>query len=373
MSRISGRLRIFARALPRFVSKRLNLLIGRRQRPRQVSRILIVHHLLLGDTLMLTALLAALRARYSASEIIMTCPQAIVPLYTNKPYGVEVIAFNPHEAQTVKNVLISGPFDLGIVPGDNRHTWLALAADCLWIIAHAEDIPGWKNWPVDELIPFPSYPISWCDMVAQLAGADGSLRYCPEDWRAPDAKAFYLPTRPYVVLHLGASTPLKYWPSSRWEALAKWLEAQGYQPIWSAGIDQSALILDSDPENRYLNYSNQLDLAQLWQLLLGAAALVCPDTGVAHLGRLTNTPTLVLFGPGSKQVSGAGLFWQDSPFVALSEPDIACRDQKFLFRRHREWIRRCGRSMRECNQPLCMEALNNQCVETALTALLKRV
>lgn len=371
MSRAAGRLLLFARALPRFAGQLLARLAGKRQRPTEIRRILVAHHLLLGDTLMLTALLAVLHHRYPSAALCMTCPQAITPLYAGKPYGIEVIAFNPRQSGTIKAVLASGPYDLAIVPGDNRHSWLALAAGSRWIVAHADDTPAWKNWPVDEAIPFPATPTAWGDMAAQLGGGDGSLRYQPSDWPAPAAKPFALPRQPYVVLHPGASTPLKYWPAERWTQLAEWLVKQGYQPVWSAGAKETELIEAADPEQRYPNFAGQLDLAQLWQLLAGAAALVCPDTGVAHLGRLTGTPTLALFGPGNALISGAGTFWADSPFVALTETEISCRNQTILFRRHKDWIRRCGRSTRECQQAVCMDALDLDRVKQALASLLQ--
>ncbi|MBE9608070.1 glycosyltransferase family 9 protein [Chitinilyticum litopenaei] len=342
-----------------------------RRRPAQIHRILIAHHLLLGDTLMLTALLAALRQRYPSARLVMTCPQAITPLYSTHPYGVEVIGFNPRQADTVQAVLRSGPYDLGIVPGDNRHAWLALAAGCRWIVAHADDTPAWKNWPVDEAIPFPDTPTAWGDMAAQLGGGDGSLRYRPSDWPAPAAKPFAQPRQPYVVLHPGASTPLKYWPSDRWIQLAAWLVEQGYQPVWSAGAKETALIDTVDPQGLYPSFAGQLDLAQLWQLLAGAAALICPDTGVAHLGRLTNTPTLALFGPGNALISGTGQFWADSTFVALTETDISCRNQTVLFRRNKDWIRRCGRNTAQCASVQCMDSLDLVRVKIQLSRILQ--
>jgi putative hemolysin len=54
--RFAGRARVVARALARRVPT-----LGRRKSPREPRRILIAHHLLLGDTLMLTSLAAKLR------------------------------------------------------------------------------------------------------------------------------------------------------------------------------------------------------------------------------------------------------------------------------------------------------------------------
>jgi len=370
MSRAAGRLRLFARALPRLVLQRAGRLLGHRQRPAEVRRILIAHHLLLGDTLMLTALLAKLRARYPAAAIAMTCPVPFVALYSGKPYAVEALPFNPHDAGTVSAILANGPYDLALVPGDNRHAWLALAAGSRWIVAHAGDTPDWKNWPVDESVNYPDTPTAWSDMAAQLADGPAAAPFRASDWPMPAARSFALPDQPYVVLHPGASTPLKHWPAARWTQLADWLASRGLRPIWSAGAKEAAVVAAADPQQRYASYAGQLDLAQMSRLIANANALVCPDTGIAHLGRVVGTPTLALFGPGSSVISGAGEFWRQCPFVALTERDFPCRDQTVLFRRHKDWIRRCGRSTRECGHARCMDALGFERVHDALQGLM---
>jgi len=65
-SRLGIRSRVVAHALARRVAH------GPRTRPGTVRRILVAHHLLAGDTLMLTPLLAKLRERHPEAHIAMT-------------------------------------------------------------------------------------------------------------------------------------------------------------------------------------------------------------------------------------------------------------------------------------------------------------
>ncbi|MDW9256182.1 putative aDP-heptose--lipooligosaccharide heptosyltransferase II [Burkholderia thailandensis] len=177
-----------------------------RRRPAHPRRILIAHHLLLGDTLLLTPLVAKLREQYPDAQIVLACPKAIAPLYASKPFGVEAFAFDPRDGASVKRLLVSGPYDLGIVAGDNRHSWLALGAGCRWIVAHAGDAPAWKNWPVDEPVPYPDAPAAWADFAAALVEGPAPRLYRSSDWPAPQARAplpAALRDRPYVVLHPG--------------------------------------------------------------------------------------------------------------------------------------------------------------------------
>jgi hypothetical protein len=57
-------------------------------------------------------------------------------------------------------------------------------------------------------------------------------------------------------------------------------------------------------------------------------------------------------------ISGAGFFWRDAPFRAVTVDPFACRDQRVLFKREIAWVRRCGRGLDECPRPRCMEAID---------------
>src|ERR1043166_2726426 len=125
-SRFAGRARVVARAVS---SRAWNG--PHRARPLDPERILIAHHLLLGDTLMLTALIAKLRERHPGSDIVMALPEAYAPLYAGAPYGVRAIGWDPRDPAASPLWRDKG-FDLAIVPGDNRTSWLALALRSRW-------------------------------------------------------------------------------------------------------------------------------------------------------------------------------------------------------------------------------------------------
>lgn len=364
-SRLGARLEVITLAIAQRVRT-----LGRRYAPTNPQRILIAHHLLLGDTLMLTPLLAKLRQQYPNAELVMATPKAIAPLYATHPYGVIAVPFDPRDRRTLAALRRRGGYDLAIVPGDNRYSWLALALGARWIVAFAGDRPAYKNWPVDEPPPYPNAPATWGEMVAGLISGPPPPAYQATDWPTPRCREFALPTAPYCVLHVGASSALKQWPPERWFTLATHLAAQGFQIVWSGGKGETALVSAADPANKYRSFAGQLDLAQVWHLIRHAAMLVCPDTGVAHLGRLTGTPTVTLFGPGSEVICGAGDFWRDAPYRPIMVSDITCRNQHILFRREIDWVQRCGRGTTECDRPICMEAIAAEAVMEATSALL---
>jgi ADP-heptose:LPS heptosyltransferase len=364
-SRFSGR----ARVLPRALVRRF-LRMQRRVRPVAPRRILIAHHLLAGDVLMLTPLLAKLRERHADADIAITVRRAVAPLFSGRPYGARALVYEPREAATLDALFDEPGFDLAFVPGDNRYCWLAAAAGARWIVAFAGDRPGYKSWPADELRAYRGTPAAWGDMVAELAEGAPPAAYRPRDWPAPACAPFDAPAGRYAVLHVEASTPLKHWEEPKWLALAELLSAKKIQPVWSAGPDGSGLLHRIDPAGRFTALGHRLDLAQLWHLISGAALLVCPDTSVMHIGHLTGVPTVALFGPSSAQLFGAGEFWRQIPSRAVTIGDFPCRDQNRLFKREIAWLRRCQRTPAECPAPRCMHAIGIEAVAQAAFGLL---
>lgn len=344
-------------------------------------RILVAHHLLLGDTLMLAALLAKLRRNHPQAEIVMACPTAILPLFAARPWGVQAVAYDPRRLDTLRalrHLARAGSkankgFDLALLPADNRLSWLARALGARHIVAFAGDRPPYKNWFVDELRPWPATPTALPETFATLADGSTPDAFTQSDWPLAECRPFTLPAGDYAVLHLGASSPLKLWPAERWAELAAWLDANGITPVWSAGAKETALAQAADPARRFPSFAGQLDLLQMAHLLRGARLLVCPDTGIAHLGRVVATPTVTLFGPGSALLCGSGPFFQQVPYRAVSI-DIACRNQHTLFKREIDWVQRCGRRPgvmpSGCPRGQCMEGLGLQAVQAACAQLL---
>ena len=342
--------------------------LGRRKRAPPVvpARILIAHHLLLGDTIMLTPLIAKCRARWPGADIVLTCAGPYAGVYAHRPYGVRALPYDPREFSTLKALLAEPGFDLALIPADNRLSWLARALGARWIVAFAGDSPPYKDWPVDELRNYPASPMAWGDLVAGLVDGPAPAPYRSVEWTGPPAAAFTLPDTPFCVLHVGASTPLKQWPPERWRRLGQRVAAHGYAIVLSAGPGEAPMLDAVDPISAWVRYPGTLTLPQLWHLLQRAAVLVCPDTGIAHLARLIGVPTVALFGPGSALLSGAGDFWHDSPFTALTIPDFPCRDQRITMKREIAWIRRCerfpGSAPGQCPEARCMLALSDEMV-----------
>lgn len=376
MSRLASRLQTLALAIAKTPLRRAPA------PERPPSKILVAHYLLLGDTLLLAPLLAKIASQYPDAQKFALARPGVAPLFSGRPYGFQAISYAPREAGALHRIRAAGPFDLAFVLGDNRYSWLARAAGARWIIAFEGDSPAWKNWMVDAFCPHSQTPAAWADMAASMLPGPPPPPYRPGDWPAPEATLTPL-QGDYALFHVGASTHLKTWPAQRWRALADALADGGLRPVWSAGAGEAPILDAIGPKNDEARFCGSLDLPQLWHLLAGARLLVCPDTGIAHLGKLAGTPTVALFGPGSPPIYGKGAFWRHAPYCAIAEEPFPCRNQKRLFRREIDWVRRCGRSPEGCAvasghpqhpplPPPCMQAIPLETVYRACRTLLDR-
>ena len=345
-----------------------------RIKKREPRKILIAHSLLLGDTLLLAPLMKRIHEKYPKAQKYILAKPTFIPLFENGPYDFRALSFNPKSFLDLWKIFLAGPYDLTFIAGDNRYSWLARAVGSMWIIGIDGDKPQWKSWMLDEVKPFDSRPATWADMMGRLVDGKNPKPYQKNEWSRPKNNKLALPiepSKPYVVCHLGASNKLKFWPSPSWQLLAEEIKSKGFEIILSVGPKEEYLIEEADPNNQYHHVAGTYTLLDMWTLIADAKLLISVDTGIAHLAKLSGTPIVTLFGPGSSVSHGEGLFWERSPHRNATQHNFICRDQPVLFRRQVLWLKRCGRNLSECKTPgACMQAITPKAVMSELTKLL---
>lgn len=342
-------------------------LFRKKPAPRDIQRILVIHQLLLGDAVMATSLLAQLRHKYPDADIHVAMPEFLTPLYAKNPYDIRAIAYSPKEAASLIQLIREDTYDLGIVIGDARYSWAAFAAGTRWIVTHAGDYPAYKNWFVDELIPLPDRVTAMPDLMADLCSPDQRAQYSTTDWPIIDV-ATPKPEAPYIVFHIGASSPLKLWPIDRWLSLGEALHNRGYPIVVTCGPGEEALLEPFQNHHAFTQLvPGTFSLLQMWTLIQQAQLLISPDTGISHIAKLTNTPLVCLFGPGPAELVGHSDFFSGHPARYLSKP-VPCRDQPVIFKRPVSWLKFCERNTTQCNNPVCIKSIT---VDDAMKASLE--
>ncbi|POZ60747.1 glycosyltransferase family 9 protein [Chromobacterium alticapitis] len=368
--RFPGRLLIFSALFCRLLLQPLR----RQPRRERVGRVLILHQFLLGDALMATSLLAKAREQFPRADIVLACPPGQAPLYADRPYGIRALPWHPRDFTSIRRLFAEPRFDMAYLMGENRLSFLARALGARWIVGFAGERPAYKNWLLDQAVPYADEAEAWTDTAPRLIEGEPPQPFRLEDWPLPAVELPPLPEAGYVVLHVGASSATRYWTEQGWSEVAAAIRGRGLRVLWSCGPGEQAL-LKGLPQADDLVMAGNLNLVQLRGVLARASACVCPDTGIAHLAKVVGTPLLMLFGPGSETLFGGSRFFSRFPCVGAGPAWFPCRSQQTVHHRPVAWARRCerrfGRQDGACRQALCMQAIDAQDVIQKVVGLLK--
>ena len=130
------------------------------------------------------------------------------------------------------------------------------------------------------------------------------------------------PGRPYVVVHPGASVPARAWSPARCHDTVGLLGDAGHRVLVTGGPGErelTAFVAEGSPHA--LDLGGQTTLAELAVVLAGAGAVVCGNTGPAHLAAAVGTPVVSVYAP---TVPAARWRPWKVPHVLLGDQEIGC-------------------------------------------------
>jgi ADP-heptose:LPS heptosyltransferase len=105
-----------------------------------------------------------------------------------------------------------------------------------------------------------------------------------------------------TLLHPGAASAARRWPAERWAAVARAELLAGREVLLTGsrgevGLARAIAVEAGLDPSRQL--AGRTDIRALTALVAAAGAVVCGDTGVAHLATALAVPSVLLFGPTS--------------------------------------------------------------------------
>ena len=380
------------------------LMVGRRRPPSvpfdpsQVRSALVVHPLEIGDMVMLTPFLRALRRLLPSTRITLVVMPDVLPLVALCPHVDAVVPYDqkmrpawrplrlPGRAWGTARRLArdGGPFDLALMPRyleDNCYAaFLAYWSGARWRIGYSEKFSDRKrrlNRGFDRLLthaldapPLQHDVLSSLDLIRFLGGAveDDALELW---WDEADEAAAQSLLRDagvsggllVALCPTGGHSALKQWPVENFTHLGRWLQSQGARVVLVGGPGDAALgaVLeqalggDAPPP---INATGRTTLRGLAALLAQCSCFVGNDAGPMHMAAAVGTPTVALFGSSCRQRFGP---WGPG-HVALSR-ELPCSP--------------CGRGhtpyrCRTCiySRPECLHGLAVEQVQEAVSAVL---
>jgi heptosyltransferase-2 len=297
-------------------------------------RILAIRFSSIGDILLTTPLLRAIRARHPAAHLALLTREPFVPLVSDNPRLNEVIAYRRGQpldelAGSLRERRFTHVLDLH---GSLRSRALRFLVPARWSgyrnhrVAREVLIRYKKNvYPRD--IPVPE---RYFDAARSLGvEPDGDppeffLSHAARDEAAAWLLAAGLPTEGgWIAMAPGAAHNTKRWPLEYWQDLARRLAAAGNSIIAVGGPEDMALGAEVASAAGSLGASaaGHFGLQGTGALLARSRALICGDTGVMHMATGVGTPVVALFGPTVRPFG----FFPYSRRAVVVERDLHCR------------------------------------------------
>ncbi|MBA3346891.1 MAG: lipopolysaccharide heptosyltransferase II [Gemmatimonadales bacterium] len=301
---------------------------------KPTPHILVVRFSAIGDILLTTPLLRALRARYPAAWITALTKEQYLPLLSHNPHVNEVIGIGSGESfrQVAERLRRAGYTHRLDLHGSLRSLALRRLVPGRWTtyskrrLARALLIATKRDFYCADVPVAERYFEAAAQLDVRPDGASPEFFLSPE---APsDASSWLMRTgagaRSLVAIAPGAAHATKRWPVGHWIELTRRLTSSEASVVVLGGSEDvtiaKAIVAGAGP--RVFTAAGQLTLQQTGALLQRASALVCGDTGVMHMATAVGTPVVALFGPTVRQL---GFFPYRARRATVVERDLGCR------------------------------------------------
>jgi heptosyltransferase III len=286
---------------------------------QSAPKILAIQFKYLGDAVLMTPALRAIREGLPQCELHLLVPEDIAPVFKHLPWLNRVWSVprrrgrsNLSRTLPVIRDLRRERFDRSVDFASNDRGAIAS------LLIGAKERLGWEEsggfWGrrfcyTSRVAPETKRPHESAHLVHLLSGWNvpppRSLE--PEiraDPTLAEAAKRILPAEHAIVCHVASSQPKKEWPIGHWAKFHHLAARDGRQIVFTTarGEREQSLMADFKklvPDATILPFIDELPL--FLAVLQRASAFVSGDTGPLHLAAGLGMPTVSLFGPGSPE------------------------------------------------------------------------
>ena len=317
--------------------------------------ILLVRLRLIGDVVLTTPLLRALKRRYPDARLTYLVEPAAAPVVRGNPHLTSIVVVPKHHGVVrlrddlaIAWQLRRRRFDVAIdLHGGPLASWFTWASGAPMRIGYA--ISG-RSWIYTHVVPRPA------DEAPRAAVANQWDLLAPLDVPPPDPardplemiedpqaaasverrlrEARITAAHPLIVVHVSAGNPFRRWPRESFEALVIALARRDPSRriiLTSGPSDAPAARQIADAARAALGPMaaavpdiGEFDLAELRALAGRSAVYIGGDSGPLHIAGTTSTPIVALLGPTLAERS---MPWRDPKWFAeaVDAGPLECR------------------------------------------------
>jgi len=314
--------------------------------PSEIHKILLIRLRRIGDIIMTTPAVTALKKAMPESQITYVVEEPYRCLVEGHPSVDRVIALGKKsklpEFLRLLRTLRKEPYDVVLdFHGGPRAWWIALAAKANFKVGYEIK---YRGFVYDVAIPrgvkngFVHSVENHLNLVRALG-----VRVDPPPLSLPPAQEAEirkvdrlfaengLEGNKLVILHISAGNQFRDWGVDNWAGLVDRLAQEpsvrvvlvGGEPDHAA--EQGILSLSS---SHPVSFVGTLNLLELKEMMARSSLFVGPDSGPMHIAAATGTPIVALFGPTLPVHFSP---WQAKAYVVAKELSCRpCRQKKCL-------------------------------------------
>ena len=321
-----------------------------------IRRILVIRLDLIGDLVLSTVAVRALKRVYPEAEIDLLALPSSAQIVQGDPDLSSVITYDPNVWRRPKALLRPGNwrealrlvrrlrgrrYDLAVSVFGRWAAILAVMSGARRTVGFkGESYPGFmtdgvpgRHWLPGEHL----HEVDYCLLLAKAAGAAPT----PED-RVPRlqvaeqavheidallAREGIQPGRPLIACHVSSNNgQSKRWPIPYWARLIDRLTGEGGAQVVLTGapndlplIERVTQRMSEQAASRVINLAGKTSLGQLAALLQRADLLITGDSGPMHIAGAVGTPLIAIHGPTDPAHSGPV-----SPHATILKSGIWC-------------------------------------------------
>lgn len=284
----------------------------------------------LGDVVMTTPGLRALRSHFKDAHIAVQVRPGLEGILADCPYVDEVLTVTSYHQGTAALVDEAfelrrrGGFDLGIcIPESFSSALLLRLAGARHVVGYGGgirtpllhqrvEIP--KHWGARRMVARERFVLGLVEALGcKELGTDVELATSTRDDASVDsalAKDAEASQQPLVILAPGASYgSSKCWPASSFAEVGDALNARGFHVVLLGTETEASLTkeVEAAMTSAPLDLAGVLSLREVKSLIKRASLLVCNDAGARHIAAAFNVPSIVFFGPTSVEKTNLNL------------------------------------------------------------------
>jgi len=288
----------------------------------EVKKLLIIRLSSLGDILLATPVIRALKNKYPEMQIDFLCKKGYKDVLINNPYLTNVFTFEKkgEKREALVARLVMEEYNLLADLQNNfrsRRINLKLPSDKIRFKKKSLLKFLLVKFKINLLKKAPQIPLRYAGIFKNLLLDDRGLDLISNNKSLLDSSTKYIGIAP------GSRHFTKMWPKEYYIELCRLLNSAGFKIIVFGGrndIDSCYEISSKVDES--LNLCNSNNILQTVADMKKCQAVVCNDSGLMHAACAAGVPVLAFFGSTVKEF---GFFPYNNQNKVLENHGLSCR------------------------------------------------